>query len=54
MREKNGIKVADKSIRKVPIGLWQKFVGKCHGEGKTVTEGIVDAINLYLNDKGVK
>lgn len=50
MREENGIKVADKSIRKVPIGLWQKFVGKCIGQGKTVTEGIIEAITKWMED----
>jgi len=51
MKEKNGIKVADKSIRNVPIGIWQKFVGRCIGQGKTVTQGIIEALNLWMEAK---
>ena len=52
MKEKNGIKIADKSIRNIPIGLWMKFVGHCHSKGMTVTQGIIEAINLYLDKEG--
>ena len=48
-RIKNGIEVADKSIRDIPLGIWMKFVGKCHGQGTTVTQGIIEAISDFLN-----
>lgn len=38
----------DKSVRKVPIVLWNRFVGKCKTNGMTVTQGIIEAINLFL------
>lgn len=46
----NKTKVADKSIRNVPLDLWFKFVGKCKTNNKTVTQGITEAINLYLKE----
>lgn len=54
MKEKNGIEVADKSIRNVPLGLWCRFVGNCKSQNKTVTEGIIEAINLYLLKDGLR
>jgi len=52
MSDNNGIKVADKSIRKVPVGLWMKFTGKCKTNGKTVTQGIIEAVTLWMNKEG--
>lgn len=51
MNLNNGIEVADKSIRRVPIGLWMKFAGYCKGNGITITKGIVDAITEYLGKR---
>ena len=50
MKEKNGIKVADKSIRNVPLGLWCKFAGHCKSRNITITAGIIEAINLYFEE----
>ena len=51
-RTKNGIEVADKSIRDIPLGIWMRFVGKCHGQGMTVTQGIIEAVTLWMYKKG--
>lgn len=48
MTAKEVLETQSKSIKNVPIILWNRFVGACKTEGKTVTEGIIDAINLYL------
>lgn len=39
----------DKSIRNVPIVLWNRFAGGCKAKGMTVTEGIIEALNMWLN-----
>jgi hypothetical protein len=41
----------DKSIKKVPVILWARFVGACKTDQKTVTEGIIEAINLWLGQR---
>lgn len=43
----------DKSIKKMPRVLWQRFVGRCKTKGMTVTEGMIQAINMFLEDKNV-
>ena len=40
----------DKSVKKVPVVLWNRFVGKCKTNGMTVTQGIIEALNLWLNN----
>jgi hypothetical protein len=52
MKEKNGIEVADKSIRNVPLGLWCRFVGRCKTNNMTVTQGIIEAVTLWMNKEG--
>ena len=42
----------DKSIRDVPVVLWNRFVGRCKTNGKTVTEGIIEALNMWLSKEG--
>lgn len=41
----------DKSIRNVPVVLWNRFVGKCKTKGMTITQGIIEAINGWMENE---
>jgi hypothetical protein len=45
------IELAKVSIRDVPVVLWKRFVGSCVTDNKKVSEGIIEAINLYLEKR---
>ena len=42
----------DKSIKKVPVKLWARFVGACKTEQMTVTQGIIEAFDMFLDRRG--
>jgi hypothetical protein len=49
---KKEIELANKSVRNVPVLLWYKFVGHCKTNNKTVTQGIIEAVTLWMNKEG--
>ena len=46
--------VKDKSIRDMPVTLWNRFAGECKTRGMTVTQGAIEAFTDWLNKKGGK
>lgn len=38
----------NKTLRLIPMGLWRRFKGKCGTEGISLTQGFIEAANLWL------
>jgi hypothetical protein len=41
-------KEMDKTLRKVPVGIWCRFKGRCGERNINLTQGFIEAVNLWL------